>query len=512
VTEGGPEGTLAVEPAGDADPAGAPADLRSTPVVEPVREDPVIAASVGAIGGPIGRWAKSGASWWSPLRIVVALAAFGYIVGYWLDMGCRNELWKSPERYEHLCYTDIAPLYSLRGFADNLIPYLQAGAGHQYLEYPVLTGAFMEVAGLITTGLDRLRGGVDTLTTFFDVNVVLLFIPLAIAVAATALTVRRRPWDAAMVALAPTMILAATVNWDLLPLAFGGVAILLWSSRHPFASGILLGLAVAAKFYPVLFLIGFLLLTIRAGTWKAFIRLVAGTALAWLVVNVPVALANYEGWVTFYRFSNTRGVDFGSIWFAWTETGLQGVSPELLNPVATGSFLALCVGIAWIVLSARRRPRLAAVLFLVVAAFVLTNKVYSPQYSLWLVPLAAMARPRWRDFLIWQAGEVVYFAGIWWFLVGYGIEGTKGLTGQQYAAATFIHVAATLYFAVMVIRDIYRPEKDPIRSDGFADDEDDPGGGVFNRAPDRFTLGPVPRQSETSSVGPPPEADHPLQG
>ena len=67
-------------------------------------------------------------------------------------------------------------------------------------------------------------------------------------------------------------------------------------------------------------------------------------------------------------------------------------------------------------LAAPRRPRLAQVLFLIVAAFVLTNKVYSPQYSLWLVPLAAMARPRWRDFLIWQVGEVVYFAAIWWFL------------------------------------------------------------------------------------------------
>ena len=32
---------------------------------------------------------------------------------------------------------------------------------------------------------------------------------------------------------------------------------------------------------------------------------------------------------------------------------------------------------------------------LVVAAFAITNKVYSPQYVLWLLPLAAMARPRW---------------------------------------------------------------------------------------------------------------------
>jgi uncharacterized membrane protein len=458
-------------------------------IVEPALEDPVVDSVLGGIGGPVGRWARVGASWWSPLRVVVAMSAVAYILGFLLDMSCRTEAWKSPERYEHLCYTDISPLYSLRGFADGLVPYLQAGANHQYLEYPVLTGAFMQLAAMVTTLLNTVLGGIDRVTTFFDVNVVLLFIPLAITVAATALTVRRRPWDAAMVALAPTMILAATVNWDLLALAFAGVALLLWSSKHPFAAGMLLGLAVAAKFYPILFLLGFGLLALRTAKWKALGRLVAGTAVSWLAVNLPIALLNFDGWSHFYRFSSTRGVDFGSIWFAITEAGLKGVPADQLNMVATGSFLLLCVGIAWIVLSAPRRPRLASVLFLIVAAFIITNKVYSPQYSLWLVPLAVMARPRWRDFLIWQTGEVVYFAGIWWFLVAYGIEGTKGLTGQQYAAAVFIHVLVTGYFAFRVIADIYVPEGDPIRSDGFADDEDDPGGGVFNHAPDRFTLG-----------------------
>ena len=36
---------------------------------------------------------------------------------------------------------------------------------------------------------------------------------------------------------------------------------------------------------------------------------------------------------------------------------------------------------------APRRPRFGAMAFLVIAAFLLTNKVYSPQYVLWLLPL-----------------------------------------------------------------------------------------------------------------------------
>jgi len=51
-----------------------------------------------------------------------------------------------------------------------------------------------------------------------------------------------------------------------------------------------------------------------------------------------------------------------------------------------------------------------------------------------------------------------------------------------------VHIAATVFFAVMVIRDIVKPENDPIRSDSFAEDRDDPGGGPYDRAADVFTF------------------------
>ncbi len=469
-----------------------------SPIVLPSQEDPVVEASVGGIGGPVGRWARVGATWWSPVRVLVAMSTLAYVIGYLLDLSCRSDGWKNPERYEHLCYTDISPLYSARGFADGLIPYLQSTPDGQYLEYPVLTGVFMQFASVLTTFLAGLSANFERVTTFFDVNVILLFIALVVTVVATALTVRRRPWDAAMVALAPTVILGATINWDLLPLAFGGLALLLWSRRHPVAAGILLGLAVAAKFYPVLFLGAFLVLTIRTAKWADFAKLVAGTAVAWLAVNLPLALANLDGWATFYRFSSTRGEDFGSVWYALTAAGIRGIPAERLNLVATGLFLVLCAGIGWVVLSAQRRPRLASVLFLIIAAFVVTNKVYSPQYALWLVPLAAMARPRWRDFLIWQTGELIYFAAIWWYLVAYGQEDTTGLTGQQYAIAIVVHVLVTVYLAGVILQDMLVPEFDPVRDDGFAEDRDDPGGGVFDGAPDRFTIGRARRRTSTS--------------
>ena len=459
----------------------------SDPRVRPSVEDEVVRASTEALGGPLGRHIDRFAPPWSVLRILILLAAGGYLVGYVLDYSCIAGGWASPDRYEQLCYSDIPALFGFRGFAEGYLPYLQTPPGGQPLEYPVLTGIFMWFASILATPIAEILG-IDATVAFFDVNVIGLLPFLLIAVIATALTVRHRPWDAAMVALAPTMILGATINWDLIPIALTALAMLAWSRSKPGWAGVALGLAVAAKFYPILLLGAFAILALRTAKWRPSLVLLGATVATWVLVNIPFAIANTEGWWYFYSFNSERGVDFGSIWYAASVLGAPTVPADALNVVATGSFALLFALIALLSLATKRRPRLAQVAFLVIAAFVLSGKVYSPQYVLWLVPLAAMARPRWRDFLIWQVGEVVYFAAIWWHLAGYGIEDAKALGVELYAIATFIHVAATVYFAVMVIRDMVEPEHDPVRTDGIAADADDPGGGPFDGAPDVFTI------------------------
>jgi hypothetical protein len=98
-----------------------------------------------------------------------------------------------------------------------------------------------------------------------------------------------------------------------------------------------------------------------------------------------------------------------------------------------------------------------------------------------------MARPRWRDFLIWQSAQIIYFASIWYFLQQYGND-NKGLPEGWYVAAILVQIAGTCWFAGMVVRDILTPSHDPVRTDGFADNTDDPGGGVLDFAPDVVTL------------------------
>ena len=122
----------------------------------------------------------------------------------------------------------------------------------------------------------------------------------------------------------------------------------------------------------------------------------------------------------------------------------------------------------------RRLPRtehapVGATGFLVVAGFLLVNKVYSPQYVLWLLPLAALARPRWRDQLVWQACEVFYFASVWWYLQG-DLQPSVGSDVVVYWIAVIVRMLGELYLVVLVSRDILLPRYDVVRDDGAPDD------------------------------------------
>lgn len=410
------------------------------------------------LGGPMGVHAARAYTLLPPLQALIVLAAFTYSMGYFLDYSCIVDGWIDPQRYMHLCYSDIPALYADRGFSEGIFPYVQASADGVYLEYPVGTGLFMYLAATITGWVSSLYP--DGYRAFFDVNIVLLFIPFVITVIATALTKPKDPWRAAMIVFAPTMILAATINWDLIPIALVSLALLFWSRNQPVATGIFFGMAIAAKFYPIVLLVGFVLLAWRTKQWQATLQLLGATIVTFLAVNIPFAIANFEGWFYFYQFNFNRAIDFGSFWYAITQVGLPTIPEGLLNIGASLAFFVLLVAIAILVKTAPTTPEIAQILFLILAAFVITNKVYSPQYVLWLVPLAVLARPNWRDFMIWQTGEVIYFAAIWWFLAGYGIDDSRTLTTQWYAAATFIHIAATVYFAIRIVMDIASPKSD----------------------------------------------------
>jgi uncharacterized membrane protein len=455
-----------------------------TTIVLPSQDDSIVRGATTAIGGPVGRRAMLGRSWWTPIRIMLLMAVLASAIGGAIDSPCIGKAWSDGyEQFSRGCYSDMVHLYWGRGLDEGLLPYVQdpAQTGDQEVEYPVLTGAVMY---LTATPISQSWSEDTRARVFFSLNAIAIAFLLAVTVWATSRTVRRRPWDAAMVALAPGMVLASTVNWDLWAVAATALALLAWARRYPVLAGLLLGMGASFKFYPVLILGPLLVLCLRAGRMKQWLLVLAGAVFMWLAANVPIMVARFDGWKVFYVFSSDRGADYGSPWLVARDMFHFDPPVDRLNLWAAGVLVALCIAIAALILMAPRRPRFHQVAFLVVAAFLLTNKVYSPQFVVWLIPLAVLARPRWRDFLWWQAAETLYFFAVWWYII-WVASPERGLPDKYYWAAIGVHVVATLAYAGFVVRDILQPRCDPVRSSLGADD---PGGGVLDGASDRFAL------------------------
>lgn len=465
-----------------------PEDARRPRIVVPSRSDSLLRNFTEVIGGPLGTRADPGVvtpGIFTVERVLIVLTALAALLGILLKGYCRVNGWATPTQFYATCYSDFPELFRNRGMAAGLFPIL--GSGSQF-EYPVLIGLIAGLTAWLVPGGDTNAQAL----AYFDINAVLLAAVAILTVLVTARMPGRRPWDAAMVAVAPGIVLAGTINWDLWAACLLALGMYFFARQRLVPAGVMIGLATATKMYPLLVLGAILLLAVRTGRWRPLLVTTGSAAATWLVVNLPFAVANPSGWTYFFQYSGERGAGYSSAWFAYNlvadRLGWSGLGADGVSVLSTGLFVLACAGIAAVALTARRRPRLAQLAFLVVAAFILTSKVYSPQYVVWLIPLLALARPRWRDFLVWQGIEALHWAAIWMYLGQVTSAGSSqhNLDMPYYVLAVAAHMAAVGYLMARVVWDIYDPAYDPIRRHHL----DDPHGGPFANAPDRFRLHP----------------------
>jgi uncharacterized membrane protein len=134
------------------------------------------------------------------------------------------------------------------------------------------------------------------------------------------------------------------------------------------------------------------------------------------------------------------------------------------------AFVIACLGIAVLCFTAPEPPRLAQLSFLVVAAFLLCGKVWSQQYLLWLLPLAVLARPRWRMFLGWQAAELFYFLAFYGELLSASDSTDHNVPAWALVSPEWVFIAASITrfgtvcaLCVLVVREVLRPRHDVVR-------------------------------------------------
>jgi len=356
------------------------------------------------------------------------------------------------------CRGDLALMWDERGLAAGLVPYVQpfvdpATGRLVTVEYPVLTGMLMWVLALPGS---------------FAVFVALSTALMGVAAAWIAVILDRLAGPAAWFwAASPVLVHYLSYNYDALPALTTVLALGLLAGRSPVEVGAgrvlgaaaILGFGGALKLYPLLFLLPLALWLLfgRPGPaqlpWRRRVARALGAAGAgagvFVVINLPVLVANPAGWLLPYTFQATRPIDATtlSVWYVAGQI-FPAVPPSAwtaASTLATGLGLLAVGALFWA--SARRRgsfPLLGSAVA-VLAVYLALNKVFSPQYALWVLPLLVLAGFGPRPLVTFQAIDAVLF----WSL-GATVLATSGRPDLAAAAAAVLALAAAARFGYML--------------------------------------------------------------
>jgi uncharacterized membrane protein len=369
------------------------------------------------------------------LRILIALAILASLLSFAKFNHCQSTGWASPGQYIHACYSDLPALYSARGLDSNAWPY---SSDDNSVEYPVITAMVMYATSFLA----------NSPVSYFNINIfflVLLFI-------ATVIVVRKiRPEFAYLSAIAPAMIASLFINWDLWGIAAMMLAIYWFDRKMYLHSALILALSITTKFLPIFLLIPIAFILWRDTKLKELVKYVAVVAGTWIAMNAPFAFTTPTGWWRFFKLNLERGADWGSVWLALRQLG---ISLTNLNYLSILLLLIAVTSVAIVLFELKYTPTLASVAFIVMAAVMVASKVYSPQFVLWLTPLAVIALTNKKDlyaFWLWQATEVIYHVAIWQHIAT--IEHAKfGLGPTPYAILTLVRIAGTIYLMAVLAR------------------------------------------------------------
>jgi len=375
------------------------------------------------------------------LGVVLACVIGTMALGAASKAPCAPGDWRDLRQYRLLCYTDVVPLLDteqLRGSRLPLLDECQPVEGRSCDEYPVLTMYVMRLTSWIS-GASYFR--------FYWVNVVVM---TALAVQIAVMLYVANGARALYFALAPTLLVYGTVNWDLVAVAFATAGLLAFFLQRDRLSGAMMGLGAATKLYPALPVVPLIAQRIRERKPDGAIVLGWTSAGAWLLVNLPFAVLAFTGWLTFFRFNGERQDDFDSLWFIVCRHLDLCPSTRAINLWSFAVFVG-SAAVVW-ALKARRHPafpRWTLGLPLIVL-FLLSNKVYSPQYGLWLLPWFALALPRLWVFIAFSLTDVAVFATRFtWFGRQ---QGASGASQGMFEAMVLLRALVLVWCVVSWIR------------------------------------------------------------
>jgi uncharacterized membrane protein len=397
------------------------------------------------------------------LAVIVLLTGLTLLAGYFnkarcvgptFDQSGRSQPIYEIRRDRDVCDSDIQNLWLGRDIDKHVFPYVSGGItadGTLYggaLEYPVLTGLLIWASAIFAST----DGG-------FLLASALLMAPFGLLTGW--MLGRLSGWRALIWALGPPLVLYAFHNWDLPVVACSVGAAYVMHGARPSRSlspesragwaAALLGLGFGFKLYPGIFVLPLAAHVLSNGEYRRLgqplnwfgtlkVLLIAMTAV--VAVNLPFALAGYDGWLASFTFQQLRKVDGtgNSIWY-WAfrpdsdpaNESFQAVMNWVSPTLVLASF-ALALALGW-----RRYRRRGGYPWIGVSAamlcgFLLLHKVHSPQYTLWLLPFFVLLRIGWGWVAAYLIADLAMGIGIfrWYYVlrIGTGYDIFNGFTAQ----------------------------------------------------------------------------------
>ncbi len=413
------------------------------------------------------------------LVAIVVLTGFTLLLGYANKARCVGPEFDAQGRSgpdytlrvdRDVCYSDIQYLWLGRDIDKHVFPFVSGSITPDgvleggTVEYPVLTGLLMWAGALFAHNDGE-----------FLLYSALLMAPFGLLTGW--MLGRLARWRALLWAIGPPLVLYAFHNWDLPVVATAVAAVFVmngWRTSRPLAdravlASVLLGLGFAFKLYPGAFVLPLALYVLTMSQpgrlhWWGAVRVALAAAVTVVLVNLPFALAGYQGWRASFTFQELRKVDLttNSIWF-WgfrpdsepDNVAFQHWVNWLSPTLVVASFLvAAAVGLwrwrrsgvyPWVAVSAA-----------MLCGFLLLHKVHSPQYTLWLLPFFVLLAVPWRWVVGYLIVDAVMGIGIfrWFYALKTGAGASDiaaGLAAQSVAVGVWGRAALLVVLFVVFL-------------------------------------------------------------
>lgn len=297
---------------------------------------------------------------------------------------------------KYLGYNDINTLYEKP--QEPGLPYI-----NKVIEYPVITGLFIQTMSWLG----------QTKEFYFILNhaLLLLFGIITTYILYRILPLKDRNRLVLFWVLAPSMIVFLVYNWDIIPVMLTVLSIYFFQNKKEGLSSMSLALGFSAKFFPVLFLIPLLI------KGKNKVRILGVFILSFLVVNGYFMLLNFQGWWGTYPYHIERTANYDSV-FGLLNYAVPNLDPAIVTIFSLGGFLLVYFLVLW-----KRADRsFLELCFLSILVFLIFNKVFSPQYLLWLLPFFVLLGVRKKFFYgLGFSNLLVFFLVMAWYFTGIGI-------------------------------------------------------------------------------------------